>query len=100
MAQFEKYVDLVRETEEAYICTIWTGPNYYIGYFLKEEVDGFMEYAAKAGHYVSFEHAIARTSVSDMHFMCKTEDYNDDVLQAWINRLIDPDATPNEEVQP
>lgn len=98
MAQFEKYVELVRETETAYICTIWTGPNYYIGYFPKQEVDGFMEYAAEEGHYISFENAIARTSVSDMHFMCKTEDYDADVLQAWIKWLVDPDTPISEEV--
>lgn len=100
MAQFIKDVELVHETETAYICTICTGPNYYIGYFSKQEVDGFMEYAAEAGYYVSFESAIARTSVSDMHFMCKTEDYDSDVLQAWIKWLVDPDAFANEEVQP
>ena len=100
MAQYVKYVELVHETETVYICTIWTGPNYYIGYFSKQDVDGFMEYAAEAGHYISFENAIARTSVSDMHFMCKTEDYDDDVLQAWIKRLVDPDTPVSEEVQP
>lgn len=86
MAQYTKYVELVHETQDAYICTIWTGPNYYIGYFSKKEVDGFMEYAAECGHYVSFETAISRTSVSDMHFMCKTEDYSKDVVQAWIDK--------------
>lgn len=100
MAQFEKYVELVHETETAYICTIWTGPNYYIGYFPKQEVDGFMEYAAEAGHYVSFESAVARTSVSDMQFMCKTEDYNGDVLRAWIKYMLNPDSLPSDEVQP
>lgn len=89
--QYEKYVELVKETETAYICTIWTGPYYYIGYFCKQDVDGFMEYAAETGHYVSFENAIARTSVSDMHFMCKTEDYNEDVLQAWIECMTHPE---------
>lgn len=90
MPQYEKYVELVRETESAYICTVWTGPNYYIGYFPKKEVDGFMEYAGETGHHISFERAIARIPVSEMHFMCKTEDYNEAVLHAWINRMIDP----------
>ncbi len=84
--QYKKDVHLVCETKDAYICTIWTGPNYYIGYFPRKEIDGFIEYAKSCGHYISFEAAISRTSVSDIEFMCKTEEYSNDIVQAWINQ--------------
>lgn len=90
--QYEKYPEVVHETEDAYICTIWTGPNYYIGYFDKADIDQYIAYAEECGVYVSFDDAIRRTHVDDMHFMCRTEDYSDDVLKAWIERLINLDG--------
>lgn len=86
MTEHRKYVELIHETQDAYICTVWTGPNYYIGWFDKKEIDGFMEYAAECGHCISFEKAISRTPVSDMQFMCKTEDYSKEIEQAWIKQ--------------
>ncbi|MBP3674049.1 MAG: hypothetical protein J6J18_09505 [Oscillospiraceae bacterium] len=94
--QYEKYVEIVHETEDAYIATIWTGPNYYIGWFPKADLDAYVKYAEECGHYVSLEEAIRRTSVGDMHFMCKTEDYDQDTLDAWIAQLLNPDAPPSE----
>lgn len=86
--QYEKYPEIVHETDTAYICTIWTGPNYYIGWFKKKELDDYLAYAAECGYYVSFEKAIARTHVDDMHFMCRTEDYSDDLLSEWITYFL------------
>lgn len=83
-----KYADIIHETEDAYIATIWTGPNYYIGWFPKAELDAEIEYAAECGVSVSLEKAIVRTSVADMHFMCKAEDYSEEVAQAWIEHFL------------
>ena len=93
--QYEKYAEIVHETRDAYICTIWTGPNYYIGWFEKKALDDYLTYAEECGHYVSLDEAIARTHVDDMHFMCKTEDYTEDVLNDWINYFLQLDEEKN-----
>lgn len=87
--QYEKHPEIVHETEDAYICTIWTGPNYYIGWFPKAELDAFIAYAEECGHFVTFDQAIARTHVDEMHFMCKSDEYCQEVLEAWIKYFIE-----------
>lgn len=90
--QYNKYPEIVAETDDAYICTIWTGPNYYIGYFKKADLDAYINYAEECGVSVTLDQAIARTHVDDMQFMCRTEDYCDDVLNAWIAYYLNPDG--------
>ena len=87
--QYEKYPEVVHETEDAYIATIWTGPNYYIGWFPKAELEAYANYAAEAGYPVTFEEALAQTHVDEMCFMCKTEDFSQEVLDDWIRYFLE-----------
>lgn len=90
--QYKKYPEVVHETEDAYIATIWTGPNYYIGWFPKAELEAYANYAAEAGYPVTFEEALAQTHVDEMCFMCKTEDYSRELLDEWIQYFLEIDS--------
>ena len=84
---YEKYAEIVAETDEVYVATIWTGPNYYIGVWDKASIDDYVAYMDEGGFPMSHETAIAKTHVSDIRFMCKTEDYSQELLNEWIASL-------------
>ena len=87
MADYKKIVDIVIETETDYIATIWTGPNYYIDTFSKEDIKAHIEYTKACGVTISVKESIATTSVGDMQFMCKNDEFCEELLQDWIAQL-------------
>lgn len=62
-----------------------------IGWFPKAELEAYANYAAEAGYPVTFEEAISRTHVDEMLFMCKTEDFSQEVLDDWIRYFLEID---------
>lgn len=84
----KKYVEIVAETETHLIATIWTGANYYIDVFAKDMIEEQIACANENGIYVTNKDIIARTSVLDMDFLCKNEEYSQDILQEEIERYI------------
>lgn len=84
----KKYVEVVKETEKAIVATIWTGANYYIDIFDKSNLDAYIAYAAEANVHLTYDDAIRSTSVNDMMFLCKHEDFSDDLLNDVTEHLI------------
>lgn len=89
----EKYVEIVKETERSVIATIWTGANYYIDIFPQKNLDHWVECAKQEHHFMTREDVIRNTSVTDMLWLCRTEDFTEDLLNETIQMLVKAENT-------
>lgn len=96
---FEKIVDIVFEDDAGYIATIWTGANYYIDFFPREDIAAYIAYGRESGENVSVEDAIKNHRVNEMQLLCRNDDFtsellNDQVQWLW-GRLTDVQVADN-----
>jgi|GEM_PF-6164318 len=85
-----KWVDFVYENEKSYIGLVATLYNYYIGCFDKKYIEAEIEFHKEIGEIISVEEIIESISVYDLRYMthlCRYEDYTDEMLWEYINRV-------------
>lgn len=87
---YKKYAEIVFESDNYIIATVWTGPNYYISLFPTEEVSAIIaNWKECTGKSITRENAIESLSVSDMDFLCRHEDYSPEDVQCYVQRLLE-----------
>lgn len=84
--QYKKYVEIVAETETHLIATVWTGPNYYIDLFDRADLNATIEAYAADGEYVTAEKLIGYKSVLEMEYLCRNDDFSQELLDEEIER--------------
>ena len=80
---YKKSVEIVFENDDVIIATVWTGPNFYIGAFPIAQLDDIIKGCNK-----SMVEIIRNTSVSNMTYLCKYEDYSEELVDEYIATLL------------
>ncbi len=91
--EYRKCVDIVKATDKSIIATVWTGPNFYIQIFNKEELQAALDYTyAYPNGFRSYKDVIASISVEDMMHLCRYEDYSEELLNEVVKQLLKREA--------
>lgn len=87
----EKIVDIVFEDDSGYIATIWTGANYYIDYFPKDEIAAYITYGREIGENINAEDAIRHYRANELQLLCRNDDFTPELLNdqvQWLRRRL------------
>lgn len=81
--EYKKSVEIVFQNDDVIIATVWTGPNFYIGAFPIDWLDDIINHCN-----TSMVEIIRNTSVRNMMYLCKFEDYSEELLNEYIAMLL------------